>query len=211
MSDDHHISQKAARGGITRRGFIKGIGATTVATGMFAGGAPEDLEAQEASVLGPGDIPVTLKVNGKARRLQIEPRVTLLDTLRNRLDLTGSKKVCDRGTCGACTVLVDGQVAYSCSMLAVEADGKEITTIEGLGSPKRMNPVQKAFVKHDGQQCGFCTPGFVVACTAFLQKHPKPTPEQVQKGLGGNLCRCGTYAGISDAVLEASKQMKGGK
>jgi xanthine dehydrogenase YagT iron-sulfur-binding subunit len=112
------------------------------------------------------------KVNGQSRKLSVEPRVTLLDALRNRLDLTGPKKVCDRGTCGACTVLVDGHPVYSCSMLALEAEGREVTTIEGLGTPEKMNEVQKAFVEHDGQQCGFCTPGFVTACTAFVRSHP---------------------------------------
>jgi xanthine dehydrogenase YagT iron-sulfur-binding subunit len=135
----------------------------------------------------------------------VEPRVTLLDALRNRLDLTGAKKVCDRGTCGACTVLVDGHPAYSCSLLAVEAVGREITTIEGLGTPQNMNAVQKAFVKHDAQQCGFCTPGFVVACTAFLKSKPNPTPDEIRLGLGGNLCRCGTYAGIMEVVQQSAK------
>jgi aerobic-type carbon monoxide dehydrogenase small subunit (CoxS/CutS family) len=140
----------------------------------------------------------------------VEPRVTLLDALRNRLDTTGTKKVCDRGTCGACTVMVDGEPIYACSMLALEAEGREITTIEGLGTPEQLSAVQAAFVQHDAQQCGFCTPGFVVACTAFLNEHPDATLEEVRSGLGGNLCRCGTYAGITEAVLEAAKAMKGG-
>ena len=153
-------------------------------------------------------MPVTLKINGQNRNLNIEPRVTLLDALRNRLDLTGCKKVCDRGTCGACTVLLDGHPVYSCSMLAVETEGREITTIEGLGTPEQMNEVQQAFVHHDAQQCGFCTPGFVVACTAFVRKNPNATLDQVRAGVGGNLCRCGTYAGMILAVADASK--KGG-
>src|SRR6185369_356370 len=144
--------------------------------------------------------PISLKINGTTRELRVEPRATLLDALRNRLDVTGPKKVCDRGTCGACTVLVDGQPAYSCSMLALEAEGRAITTVEGLGTPEKMHPVQKAFVECDAQQCGFCTPGFVVACSALLKQYPKPTPEQVRLGLGGNLCRCGTYAGIKEVV-----------
>src|SRR5262249_22038412 len=151
----------------------------------------------------------TLKINGKNRTLSVEPRVTLLDALRNRLDLTGPKKVCDRGTCGACTVLVDGHPVYSCSMLAVEAEGRPITTVDGLGTPEKMTAVQKAFVKHDAQQCGFCTPGFVTAATAFVRKHPEASAEEICKGLGGNLCRCGTYAGMLLAMAETAK-LKGG-
>ena len=143
------------------------------------------------------------------RRVNVEPRVTLLDALRNRLDVTGPKKVCDRGTCGACTVLVDGQPVYSCSMLAVEAEGRAITTVEGIGTPEKMNAVQQAFVKHDAQQCGFCTPGFVTAATAFVRKNPNATTDEICKGLGGNLCRCGTYAGMLLAVADAAKA-KGG-
>lgn len=198
------------RSGLSRRGFLKGIGVTSVATGFLTPSTFQQALAQEAKVVGPGDLPLTLKVNGQNRSLTIEPRVTLLDALRNRLDLTGSKKVCDRGTCGACTVLVDGQPVYSCTMLAIEAEGREITTIEGLGTPERMNEVQKAFVQHDAQQCGFCTPGFVVASTAFVRKNPNASVEQACKALGGNLCRCGTYAGMMLAVVDASKATKGG-
>src|SRR6476661_6887384 len=188
------------RSGVSRRGFLKGIGVGSVATGLLAPPGIKDAFGQESGVRGPGEIPITLKINGQNRKLNVEPRVTLLDALRNRLDLTGAKKVCDRGTCGACTVLVDGHPVYSCSLLAVEAEGKEITTIEGLGTPANLSEVQKAFVKHDAQQCGFCTPGFVVASTAFVRKNPNATPEQVRNGLGGNLCRCGTYAGMMLAV-----------
>jgi xanthine dehydrogenase YagT iron-sulfur-binding subunit len=165
--------------------------------------------AKESGTVGPGEVPLTLKINGKSRQLNVEPRVTLLDALRNRLDLTGCKKVCDRGTCGACTVLVDDKPVYSCSLLAVEAEGREITTVEGLGTPEKLNAVQKAFVEHDAQQCGFCTPGFVVACTAFVREHPNASLEDVRRGLGGNLCRCGTYAGMLLAVVDAAKA-KGG-
>jgi xanthine dehydrogenase YagT iron-sulfur-binding subunit len=174
--------------------------------------SPSGLEkalAAEPTLKGPAEFDLTLKVNGQNRKMKVEPRVTLLDALRNRLDLTGPKKVCDRGTCGACTVLVDGQPVYACSMLAVEAEGRAITTIEGLGTPDRMNEVQKAFVKHDAQQCGFCTPGFVTAATAFVRKHPNATVDDICRGLGGNLCRCGTYAGMLLAVAEAANA-KGG-
>lgn len=196
--------------GVSRRGFLKGLGVGTVATGLIpAATTPGSAAETGAQIRGPGEIPITLNINGQSQRLQVEPRVTLLDALRNRLDLTGAKKVCDRGTCGACTVLIDGHPVYSCSLLAIEAEGKAITTVEGLGTPQRMSSVQEAFVKNDAQQCGFCTPGFVVACTGFLRHHSNPALEDVRQGLGGNLCRCGTYAGVLQAVLEAAK-MKGG-
>jgi xanthine dehydrogenase YagT iron-sulfur-binding subunit len=156
-------------------------------------------------------VPITLQINGHAHSLQVEPRVTLLDALRNHLDITGAKKVCDRGVCGACTVILDGRPVYACNVLAIEAEGHRLETIEGLGTADQLHPVMAAFVEHDAQQCGFCTPGFVVACKAFLDKHPDPTREDVERGLGGNLCRCGTYAGVREAVLEAAKTLKGGR
>ena len=194
----------------TRRRFLKQVGGTgaaiTLGPSLMGFGSVAAAESTSETAVTPAK--VTLKINGQNRKLNLEARVTLLDALRNRLDLTGCKKVCDRGTCGACTVLLDGHPAYSCSLLAVEAEGREITTIEGLGKPERMNEVQSAFVQHDAQQCGFCTPGFVVAATAFVRKHPNATVEQVRAGLGGNLCRCGTYAGMMLAVADAAK--KGG-
>lgn len=195
------------RSGLSRRGFLKGIGVTTAATGIVTAVKPlAEAAAIDNGVKGPGELPVTLKVNGQNKRLNVEPRVTLLDALRNRLDITGPKKVCDRATCGACTVLVDGKPVYSCTLLAVEAEGHDITTVEGLGTPDKLNAVQKAFIEHDAQQCGFCTPGFVTAATAFVREHPNATIEQVRAGLGGNLCRCGTYAGMLLAVSDAAKK-----
>jgi xanthine dehydrogenase YagT iron-sulfur-binding subunit len=205
MSKDEGNSQDCGAG-ISRRGFLKGVGAGSAASGLISA---VQAQATGPALRGPGESPVTLEINGKNHRLHLEPRVTLLDALRNRLDLTGAKKVCDRGTCGACTVLVDGNPVYSCSMLAVEAEGRKITTIEGLGTPQQMNAVQRAFVKNDAQQCGFCTPGFVVACTAVLTRNPHCTLEEAQSGCKGNLCRCGTYAGITQALLDAAKAMKG--
>ena len=207
MSEPSNTSPSS---GMSRRGFLKGVGVTTAATGLVSAVRPiaEAAEKNEA-IVGPGEVPLTLKINGQDRKLNIEPRVTLLDALRNRLDLTGAKKVCDRGTCGACTVLVDGQPVYSCSCLALEAEGREVTTIEGLGTPERLNEVQKAFVAHDAQQCGFCTPGFVVTCTAFVRQNPNAGMAEIKRGLGGNLCRCGTYAGMILAAVDAAKA-KGG-
>ena len=203
---EHKDKDSPKSNGLSRRGFLKGVGVGTVAGGLLSPIGLKEALAREGDVVGPGESAVTLNINGQNRKLNIEPRVTLLDALRNRLDLTGPKKVCDRGTCGACTVLVDGHPVYSCSLLAIEVEGKKITTIEGLGSPEKMNEVQKAFVKHDAQQCGFCTPGFVTAATAFVRAHPNASIEDVRAGLGGNLCRCGTYAGMILAVADAAKK-----
>ena len=197
--------------GFSRRDFLKGA-SLAVSTGLLT--APEGKAAapeNAPAVHGPGAVPVTLQINGKPHALKVEPRVTLLDALRNHLDLTGAKKVCDRGVCGACTVILDGRPVYACNVLAIEAEGHNLVTIEGLGSEEKLHPVMAAFVNHDAQQCGFCTPGFVVACKAFLDKHPHPTEKDVAHGLGGNLCRCGTYAGIRPAVLEAAKNLRGGQ
>jgi xanthine dehydrogenase YagT iron-sulfur-binding subunit len=165
----------------------------------------------EVKVYGPSKLPVTLLVNGKKQVAEVEPRVTLLEALRHELEVTGPKRVCDRGTCGACTVLLDGRLVYSCSVLAIDAQNKPITTVEGLMQGDRLHPIQQAFVDNDAQQCGFCTPGFVMACKGFLDKNPNPTPEEVERGLGGNLCRCGTYIGIRAAVAQAAKNQKGGR
>jgi xanthine dehydrogenase YagT iron-sulfur-binding subunit len=194
--------------GFSRRDFFRGVGATSVASGLLAAGFPDALEAADPSKpVGPDLVKLSLNINGEERSFLAEPRTTLLDALRNRLDLTGAKKVCDRGTCGACTIIKDGRPIYSCTALAIDVQGSKLITIEGLGIPDKLSPVQAAFVHNDAQQCGFCTPGFVVACTAMLKTHPNPTPEQVRLGLGGNLCRCGTYAGIKQAVVEANQKM----
>jgi xanthine dehydrogenase YagT iron-sulfur-binding subunit len=199
-----------APSGVSRRAFLRGVGATGVGAGLLAAGLPEEAQAADAGApIGPGDVKIKLNINGEDREVTCEPRTTLLDALRNRLDITGAKKVCDRATCGACTVLRDGRPIYACTALAIDSQGSKITTIESIGTPEKLSPVQAAFVHNDGQQCGFCTPGFVVACTAMLKKHSSPTPEQVRLGLGGNLCRCGTYAGIKEAIIEAGKKMGG--
>jgi xanthine dehydrogenase YagT iron-sulfur-binding subunit len=199
------------KNGFSRRGFIRGVGIGTSALGTGLLVETPAKAAPAGSVAGPGEVPVTLQINGKPYNLKIEPRVTLIDALRNYLDFTGSKKVCDRATCGACTVIMDGKIVYSCTVLAIEAQGKNIETIEGLSQNGRLHPVSAAFVDHDAQQCGYCTPGFVMAVKGYLDKHPNPTYEDVQKGLGGNLCRCGTYMGVRKAALQAAKEMKGGR
>jgi len=201
--------QKDARG-FSRRGLLQSIGTGGVVAPVLVG---EQAAAQSAppGVLGPGLVPITLTINGKPHKVSVEPRETLLDVLRMKLDLTGAKRVCDRGTCGACSVLVAGKVMYACSILAIDAAAQPITTIEGFAlSAGKPHPVVEAFVKNDAQQCGYCTPGFVVATKAFLDTHPNPTDDQLAAGLGGNLCRCGTYMGIRKAVLDAAKSLKGG-
>lgn len=205
-------SKPRLKGGFSRRGFLQGAGITSGALGSAI--LTEQAEAAQsagAAVMGPGAVPVTLNINGREHKLNVEPRVTLLDACRNYLDLTGAKRVCDRGTCGACTMIMDGKVVYSCTVLAVDAQGRRIQTIEGIGTPGKPHPVSAAFVNNDAQQCGYCTPGFVMAAKGFLDRNPNPTYEQVKKGLGGNLCRCGTYVGVRKAVLEAAKAMKGGR
>lgn len=194
--------KKVAEGGWSRRDFLK-ISGVTAAAPLVARASALAVD-DDVQVQGPGKAPVTLNVNGRQLYANLEPRVTLLDALRDQFELTGAKRVCDRGTCGACTVLMDGKAVYSCSVLAIDAQNHQITTVEGLSQGGQLHPVQQAFVDNDAQQCGFCTPGFVVATKAFLDEHPNPTLEQIKHGLGGNFCRCGTYAGIRAAVMQAA-------
>src|SRR5438477_7985899 len=190
---------------VSRRDFLKSAGVTGVVTAATAAVATE-VDAQTGPrTVGPGDVPVTLMVNGKRVELRIEPRVTLLDALRMRADLTGNKRVCDRGTCGACTMIVDGRAVYSCSTLAIEAQGRQIRTVDGLASGGTLHPVQQAFCDRDALMCGFCTPGFIMAPVAVLEKHPNPTPEQLRKGLDGNICRCGTFVRVMEAAVQAAQ------
>ncbi|MGZ4842819.1 MAG: (2Fe-2S)-binding protein [Candidatus Angelobacter sp.] len=196
-------AKSSANAGVSRRDFLKisGVSAAVPLVSQVSAFALDDGPA----VQGPGKVPVSLNVNGKKLSAQLEPRVTLLDALRDQFELTGAKRVCDRGTCGTCTILLDGKAVYSCSILAIDAQSAQVTTVEGLGEPGHLHPIQQAFIDNDAQQCGFCTPGFVVATKAFLEQHPNPTLEQIKHGLGGNFCRCGTYAGMRAAVLQAAK------
>lgn len=208
MSDDEKVKEKGS--GLSRRTFLKASG-ISLSVPLVMGHKVVNVAGAPVKVFGPGKAPVSLLINGKKYQATVEPRVTLLEALRHELDLTGAKRVCDRGTCGACTVIIDGKAVYSCSMLAIEGEGKAITTVEGLMQGDRLHPLQQAFIDNDAQQCGFCTPGFVVACKAFLDKNPNPTAEEVNKGLGGNLCRCGTYVGVRAAVAQAAKDRRGGR
>lgn len=198
--------------GLSRRQFMKGSSMAAAATALTAAPAIPGLAAQPPAgnvpAMGPAALRITLNVNGQKMSTNVEPRVTLLDALRNYLDVTGCKRVCDRGSCGACTVLLDGKPVYSCSMLAVEAQGKPIRTAESLVQGDKLDPVPAAFVREDAQQCGFCTPGFVVAMKAVFEQNPKPTPAEVERGLAGNICRCGTYEQMRDAIYALCNQKR---
>ena len=210
MSDD--IKRRKQSHDPSRRKFLKGVGVAG------AGAALADhLLASDAGEIAPGvpapgepvsgDVNVALDLNGQKRKVIVEPRTTLLSAMRDRLEpaLTGPKLVCDAGTCGACTVIMDGKPVYSCLVLAIDAVGRKLTTVEGLGTPENMNEVQKAFVEHDALMCGFCTPGFVTTVSAYLKSNPRPTLDDVREACKGNFCRCGTYPRIFEAVLAASK------
>jgi xanthine dehydrogenase YagT iron-sulfur-binding subunit len=199
MKDDD-ARKPETNSGVSRRDFMK-ISAVTAAVPLVLGPKVVEAAGEEVAVHGPGKVPVTLNVNGKKLSAELEPRVTLLDALREQFDLTGAKRVCDRGACGACTVLLDGKPVYACSVLAIDAQGAKITTIEALVEADKLTPVMQAFVDHDAQQCGFCTPGFVVATTYFRQKHPQPSADDIRHELNGNYCRCGTYNGVRAVVL----------
>ena len=187
------------KSGFTRRDLVRGALVGAVAAKVGTAATPEPNLA-----MGPGPVPVELDVNGRVHRLTIEPRVVLVDALRERLGLTGTKSVCGRGACGACTVLVDGEVVCSCLTLAAEVQGRRITTIEGLASDGRLAPIQQAFVAADALQCGFCTSGMVMSCKALLDRNPKPSREEIRHAVAGNLCRCGTYPHVFDAVEVAA-------
>ena len=202
---------------ISRRRFLKGVGTGAVAASVVPNvlvGTETAAEAQMGDEITRAKI--KLNINNKTHEVEVESRTTLLSVLRdgfdtngNHLDLTGAKQICDRGECGGCTVQVDGKAVYSCMTLALEAQGKQITTVEGLANGDRLHPVQEAFVQHDALMCGFCTPGFVVAAKSLLDQNPSPSSDEIKEGLAGNICRCGTYPFIFEAVETASRKMGG--
>ena len=194
----------------TRRDFLKGFGSGAIGAAVV----PKILAQESASIeTKKGKIPVyskkqvTFTVNGERYTLVVEPRETLLDILRERLNLTGTKKICNQGECGGCTVLLDGEPVYSCLYLAIRADGKSVQTIEGLAEGKNLHPIQEAFIDEDGYQCGFCTPGFMMASAGFLATTKNPNLEEIKSALSGNICRCGNYGNIYKAVSAAAKKM----
>src|SRR5262245_14408838 len=207
-NEKDHRPDKPERINVGRRTFLKTAGVAPLAASV-AGVAELDAQTAGARIVGPGEVPIQLTVNGKRVNLNVEPRVTLLNALRNKADLTGNKRGCDRGVCGACTMIIDGKTAYSCSTLAIEVQGKQIRTVDGLANGDRLHPVQQAFCGRDALMCGFCTPGFVMATVALIEKHPNPTRAQVKAGLDGNICRCGTFTRIMEAALNVKGVARG--
>lgn len=214
MSDKEKEEKKGTN--ISRRSFLKGVGtgtvAATVAPATILVGDPETAEAQVDEAISKAEI--QLNINDQVVQIEVEARTTLLSVLRDGIDtqgdyvdLTGAKLICDKGECGGCTVLVDGKPVYACMMLAMDVQGKQITTVEGIANGDELHPVQDAFIQHDALMCGFCTPGFIVSSVALLNKNKKPTIEEIKEGLSGNTCRCGTYPFIFDAVETASQKM----
>jgi aerobic-type carbon monoxide dehydrogenase small subunit (CoxS/CutS family) len=203
------MSTEKKQSGLSRRGFLKGVGGGVVGTTVLTCVKPTSTQ-QEGERLGPENVKITLTVNGKKRSLDIDPRVTLLDALRDQLAFTGSKRVCNKGQCGACTILLDGRTVLGCSMLAIDADGAKVETIEGLAKGKKLHPVQQAFIKNDALQCGFCTPGFIMSSAALLRQNFSPSMDEIKHAVSGNLCRCGTYPHVFKAVDDAAKAMKKG-
>ena len=201
-----HDDEDAQRSTVSRRGFIQSVGAGAI--GAVALGSAEP--PATAEVLAPETmVAVSLRVNGRHHRLLVEPRWSLLYVIRDRLGLTGTKMGCERGECGACTVLIDGVPRYACLTLALEAEDAEVTTIEGLMRGEDLGPVQQAFVEKDAFQCGYCTPGQVVAAEGLLRATPRPTRDQIRAGMSGNLCRCGAYGHICQAVERAAELRRG--
>ncbi len=205
---DQNGQDNGSSHGMTRRGFL-----TTMGAGAMTIAVSSKLSAQstaEAEMTERGEMTkVTLRINGRNYRLLVEPRWSLLYVLREGLGLTGAKAGCERGECGACTVLIDGVPRYSCLTLALEAEGKQVTTVEGLMNGEELGPVQKAFAEEDAFQCGYCTPGQVMAAEGLLRVKPDPTLDEIRHGMSGNLCRCGAYAHIFNAVGKAAQLRKG--
>lgn len=198
---------------VSRRGFIQSLGVSAAAAGVASGAKaladtvqPVGEPPAGLPLMGPLPISITLTVNGAKVPLKIEPATTLLEALRLHAGLTGTKEICDRGSCGGCSVLVDGVLMVSCMLLAVDAAGASIVTVEGLANNGTLSALQDAFIRHDALQCGYCTPGLLVAGTWLLNSTPNPTLPQIQNALAGNICRCGTYTNIFNAVLDASGQ-----
>lgn len=198
------------RPGLTRRDFLRGAGITAagavIASSALAGVARADgATAEGPRVRGPGAVPLVLRVNGAEKKIEVEPRTTLADALRFELGLTGTKVVCDRGSCSACTVFLDGTPVCSCMTLAIDVGKREVKTIEGLAQGEALHPVQQCFIDKDALQCGFCTPGMVMSCAALLDRNPAPSLDDVRAAVSGNLCRCGTYPKVFEATLAAAR------
>ena len=191
---------------ISRRAFLKGMGTSAIATSIAASPLSLPSSAEAAPPPAVKEAWIQLNVNDKIHRLKVKSYWTLLEVLRKEIGLTGTKKFCDRGSCGACTVIMDGKAVYACSRLAIEADGKKILTIEGLLQGEKLHPIQEAFLEHDGMQCGFCTPGQIMSVKALLDKNPRPTQADIKEGLSGNICRCSAYPKILKSAMAAAQR-----
>ena len=210
MSDQR--KKKSSRYDPSRRKFLKGVGVAGAGAALADSLLTRDVVDAKSKLDAAGEplsgsVNVALDINGQKRNATVEPRTTLLNAMRDRLEpgITGPKLVCDMGTCGACTVIMDGKPVYSCLVLAVDAVGRKLTTVEGLGAPQNMNEVQKAFIAQDALMCGFCTPGFVTTVSAYLKQNANPTLDEVREACKGNFCRCGTYPRVFEAALAAAK------
>lgn len=209
-STDDPNDLDSAPGGVSRRGFLGSVVPAAVGVAVAKGAlgeSPKPAPVREVPAAEPSKL--TLVVNGRTHKVLVEPRDTLLSVLREKLGLTGTKPGCERGECGACSVLIDSVPRYSCLTLALEAEGKEVTTVEGLMNGEALGPVQQAFADEDAFQCGYCTPGQVVAAEGLLRSNPDPTLDEIRLGMSGNLCRCGAYAHIFNAVGKAATLRKG--
>ena len=204
-------SSENSKSGISRRGFLRGAGLTTAGTILLTNDmmAFEVKEGYETGkMVGAEGVEIKMKINGNTHHLRVEPRTTLANALRDELGMTGTKVVCDRGSCSACTVFLDGKPINSCMTLALDVGDQEVTTIEGIAKGDQLHPVQEAFIEEDASQCGYCTPGMVMSCVHLLDQNSNPTLDDVKHATRGNLCRCGTYPHVFKATLSAAKKMK---
>jgi len=204
---DSSPSQDKQKHGTTRRTFLKsaGIVSASVAGAEMLTGVPRAEAEAQAGAVGPCNVALKVRVNGEVRTVNVEPRTTLAEALRDELHLTGTKVVCDRGSCSACTVMLDKTPVCSCMTLAVDVGDRNVTTIEGLAHGEDLHPIQAAFIEHDALQCGFCTSGMLMSCASLLERNPKPSAEDVRTAIGGNICRCATYPRVLEAVVAASQ------
>jgi len=199
-------SKRENRLKVSRRDFLKGMGTSAVAATLTSTALPLPPEAEAALPAGVKESVIQLNVNEKLYRVKVKSHWTLLDVLRRELGLTGAKKFCNRGSCGACTVIMEGKAVYACSRLAIEADNKKIVTIEGLSDGENLHPIQEAFVKHDGMQCGFCTSGQIMSVKALLDQNARPSQDEIKEALSGNICRCSGYPKILESAMAATQK-----
>ncbi len=211
MKDKSKASETKPKQGISRRGFIRGAGLTTAGTVLLNSKVlafEADRKAAVGEEFGPESVTIRMKINGRTELVAVEPRTTLASALRDRMELTGTKVVCDRGACSACTVYLDGKPVNACMTMALDVGDQEVTTIEGIAKNGELHPVQEAFIEFDASQCGYCTPGMIMSCVHLVDSNANPTLDDVKKATRGNLCRCGTYPHVFKATLAAAEKIK---